>query len=102
MLPKTNSENKNSTYQPIKHQYKIKPVQPLQTIAEPKPTAFETSSKETELEVKQTSSPPTVQRLKFEMCKNFREKGVCKYGDKCLFAHGEKELTKRQIEPTKT
>lgn len=29
------------------------------------------------------------------MCKNFREKGNCKYGDKCLFAHGEAELTKR-------
>jgi len=36
------------------------------------------------------------------MCKNYREKGVCKYGDKCLFAHGEKELTKRQTEPPKT
>ena len=29
------------------------------------------------------------------MCKNFREKGVCKYGDKCLFAHGDHELTRR-------
>ena len=29
------------------------------------------------------------------MCKNWREKGTCKYGDKCLFAHGESELTKR-------
>ena len=36
-----------------------------------------------------------VRRLKYEMCKNWREKGTCKYGDKCLFAHGEKELTKR-------
>jgi len=36
-----------------------------------------------------------MQRLKFEMCKNWREKGVCKYGDKCLFAHGERELTKK-------
>jgi hypothetical protein len=36
-----------------------------------------------------------MQRLKFEMCKNWREKGICKYGDKCLFAHGEKELTKK-------
>lgn len=30
------------------------------------------------------------------MCKNFREKGVCKYGDKCLFAHGEHELSRRE------
>jgi len=49
----------------------------------------------------QASSPPAVVRLKFEMCKNWKEKGVCKYGEKCLFAHGEKELTKRQVEPPK-
>jgi hypothetical protein len=28
------------------------------------------------------------------MCKNWREKGQCRYGDKCLFAHGTDELTK--------
>jgi len=33
------------------------------------------------------------------MCKNWRERGVCKYADKCLFAHGEKELTKRSTAP---
>lgn len=37
----------------------------------------------------------TYVRLKYEMCKNFREKGVCKYGDRCLFAHGDHELIKR-------
>lgn len=35
-------------------------------------------------------------RKKYEMCKNFKEKGVCKYYEKCLFAHGEHELSKRQ------
>lgn len=30
------------------------------------------------------------------MCKNFKEKGICKYGEKCLFAHGEHELSKRE------
>ncbi len=30
------------------------------------------------------------------MCKNWREKGSCRYGDKCLFAHGEHELSRRQ------
>ncbi len=30
------------------------------------------------------------------MCKNWREKGACRYGDKCLFAHGEHELSRRQ------
>lgn len=29
------------------------------------------------------------------MCKNFKEKGICKYGDRCLFAHGDHELIKR-------
>ena len=29
------------------------------------------------------------------MCKNWKDKGNCKYGDKCLFAHGTAELTKR-------
>jgi len=37
----------------------------------------------------------TYVRLKYEMCKNFREKGACKYGDRCLFAHGDHELIKR-------
>lgn len=30
------------------------------------------------------------------MCKNWREKGACRYGDKCLFAHGDHELSRRQ------
>ena len=34
-------------------------------------------------------------RKKYESCKNFKEKGVCKYGDRCLFAHGDHELTRR-------
>jgi len=36
----------------------------------------------------------TVRRLKYEMCKNWRETNTCRYGDKCLFAHGKHELTK--------
>jgi hypothetical protein len=32
------------------------------------------------------------------MCKNFREKGSCKYGPKCLFAHGEHELSVKEEE----
>ena len=31
------------------------------------------------------------------MCKNWREKGECKYGVKCLFAHGTDELTERVL-----
>ncbi len=40
-------------------------------------------------------------RTKYEMCKNWRDKGVCKYGEKCLFAHGDKELTSRVTKPEK-
>ena len=38
------------------------------------------------------------------MCKNWREKGSCRYGDKCLFAHGDQELTKKSppSSPAKT
>jgi hypothetical protein len=42
-----------------------------------------------------TSSVSSIVRKKYEMCKNFREKGSCKYGDRCLFAHGDHELTRR-------
>lgn len=52
--------------------------------------------------VANTSSGPVIKRSKYEMCKNFREKGVCKYGDRCLFAHGDHELTRRQSDESKT
>jgi hypothetical protein len=31
-------------------------------------------------------------RYKTELCRPFEENGMCKYGDKCQFAHGEHEL----------
>ncbi|GFQ64586.1 mRNA decay activator protein ZFP36L1, partial [Trichonephila clavata] len=31
-------------------------------------------------------------RYKTELCRPFEENGSCKYGDKCQFAHGKKEL----------
>ena len=36
------------------------------------------------------------------MCKNWREKGICRYGDKCLFAHGDHELTRKKSSDTDT
>ena len=39
---------------------------------------------------------PVVVRKKYEMCKNWREKGNCRYGDKCLFAHGDNELSRKK------
>jgi hypothetical protein len=45
------------------------------------------------------SSPPQtpqshicVTRYKTELCRPFTETGKCKYGDKCQFSHGMKEL----------
>jgi hypothetical protein len=46
-----------------------------------------------------SDGPPPVARLKYEMCKNWRTKGSCPYGDKCLFAHGETELSRRTTAP---
>merc|ERR1712205_258050 len=33
--------------------------------------------------------------FKTSMCKNYREKGFCKFGDKCNFAHGKDELRRK-------
>lgn len=41
------------------------------------------------------TSVKSIVRLKYEMCKNFKETGSCKYGDRCLFAHGDHELINR-------
>ena len=38
-----------------------------------------------------------VVRQKYEMCKNWKEKEQCKYGDRCLFAHGRHELASQQV-----
>lgn len=32
------------------------------------------------------------ERYKTELCRQFRENGVCRYGDKCQFAHGIEDL----------
>lgn len=31
-------------------------------------------------------------KYKTEMCKNIEQRGICKWGDQCFFAHGKKEL----------
>lgn len=49
-----------------------------------------------------TSSVKAIVRLKYEMCKNFKETGSCKYGDRCLFAHGDHELINRAAPPSTT
>lgn len=43
--------------------------------------------------------PPATSRYKTELCRPFEEAGVCKYGDKCQFAHGYRELRNLQRHP---
>ena len=38
------------------------------------------------------ASQGCVTRYKTELCRPFTETGKCKYGDKCQFSHGMKEL----------
>lgn len=51
---------------------------------------------------KQTSSGPAninTQLYKTELCASFMKMGVCPYGNKCQFAHGENELKKVERPP---
>ncbi|CAH1983573.1 unnamed protein product [Acanthoscelides obtectus] len=42
--------------------------------------------------VQQQPTAANTSRYKTELCRPFEEFGVCKYGDKCQFAHGHAEL----------
>ncbi|KAG7321961.1 hypothetical protein KOW79_014819 [Hemibagrus wyckioides] len=54
------------------------------------------------------SSGSTSSRYKTELCRTFTERGTCKYGSKCQFAHGAEELRginrhpKYKTEPCRT
>jgi hypothetical protein len=47
-----------------------------------------------------SGTPSKIVRKKYEMCKNWKEKGSCRYGDKCLFAHGDHELSRKKSSDT--
>lgn len=47
----------------------------------------------------QQQQQPNSSRYKTELCRPYEENGVCKYGDKCQFAHGNKELRTLQRHP---
>jgi len=40
----------------------------------------------------QNREDPANPRFKTEICRNYKEKGTCLYGDQCQFAHGRDEL----------
>jgi len=39
-----------------------------------------------------SNNKSSVQRYKTELCRSYHETGLCKYGDKCQFAHGTHEI----------
>ncbi|XP_077284243.1 tis11 zinc finger protein [Arctopsyche grandis] len=45
------------------------------------------------------ATPPNASRYKTELCRPYEEAGSCKYGDKCQFAHGYRELRNLQRHP---
>lgn len=45
------------------------------------------------------ATPPNASRYKTELCRPYEEAGACKYGDKCQFAHGMRELRNLQRHP---
>jgi hypothetical protein len=49
-------------------------------------------SSTTTTKTSQIQSQVCVTRYKTELCRPFTETGKCKYGDKCQFSHGIKEL----------
>ncbi|OBS81750.1 hypothetical protein A6R68_24260 [Neotoma lepida] len=55
-----------------------------------------------------SSSTITSERYKTELCRPFEESGICRYGHKCQFAHGSRELRtlwrhpKYKTEPCRT
>jgi len=61
------------------------PPEPVAVKLEPKPPVDPPKAAET------TDKPV---RKRFEMCKSWKEKKECRYGDRCLFAHGEEELSR--------
>ncbi|XP_035011169.1 mRNA decay activator protein ZFP36L1 [Hippoglossus stenolepis] len=69
------------------------------------PTALSTSSS---LSTSSLSTSSSSSRYKTELCRSFTESGLCKYGGKCQFAHGQDELRdlnrhpKYKTEPCRT
>merc|ERR1719180_13880 len=47
------------------------------------------------------TSGSTNPRFKTEICRNFKEKGTCLYGELCQFAHGKQELRKDVVRHNK-
>ncbi|CDW75373.1 ccch-type zn-finger protein [Stylonychia lemnae] len=102
------SRPKNQNQQSQSHQIQEQNKETLSDI--PKSQLIEEKQQQTIIQQQSTiisqqqptaTTASSMMRKKYEMCKNFKEKGVCKYGEKCLFAHGEHELSRRETEVKK-
>ncbi|RGB31261.1 hypothetical protein C1646_627246, partial [Rhizophagus diaphanus] len=60
-------------------------------------TNSEQSEKSPTIEAEKEQKKATL--YKTEMCRNWEERGSCRYGTKCQFAHSETELRKVQHHP---
>ena len=49
-----------------------------------------------ELQGEEDGEYPQVPKFKTELCKNWVERGRCKYGEHCMFAHGRRELQQKR------
>merc|ERR1711936_1555245 len=74
----------------------INPYAPLFNSAQTHNSSFQLNST-TASEMPGSSNP----RFKTEICRNFKEKGTCLYGDLCQFAHGKHELRKDVVRHNK-
>ena len=45
----------------------------------------------------QTDSSTIDVKFKTELCKNYKENGICKYETRCKFAHGKHELVNKKV-----
>jgi len=74
----------------------INPYAPLFNSAQTHNSSLQLNST-TASEMPGSSNP----RFKTEICRNFKEKGTCLYGDLCQFAHGKHELRKDVVRHNK-
>lgn len=106
----SHAPNFGASHSPDKPFYGPKPVQASHFLSPTKPDVQVPKEEKPLIETPKAvglvadkqATPNSIVRRKYEMCKNWREKGSCRYGDKCLFAHGEHELSRRQSAESST
>ncbi|CAF0859781.1 unnamed protein product [Brachionus calyciflorus] len=60
---------------------------------------YQQQHNENSTSVQTPAQQQAAQRYKTELCRTYQENGICKYGDKCQFAHGAGELRNMSRHP---